>query len=132
MKPLYNFQAHDEAIPALSMTSSLLVSGSSDGIVKVWKLGSTSAELLEEKNMKMVRLLKTNSFSTIVYMLRSHYAVIMQGMVHCFHLNPDVMSLLAVGGERDGVKLWDVKTSMKSKLVSVYCRNPFNARNRLT
>ncbi|XP_076810158.1 periodic tryptophan protein 1 homolog [Clavelina lepadiformis] len=88
MKPLYNFQAHDEAIPALSMTSSLLVSGSSDGIVKVWKLGSTSAELLEEKNMKM-------------------------GMVHCFHLNPDVMSLLAVGGERDGVKLWDVKTSMK-------------------
>lgn len=37
----------------------------------------------------------------------------MKGMVHCIQLNPDETSVLAVGGERDGVKLWNVSKTQE-------------------
>ena len=60
-KNLFNFKAHDDAIPALSFTSSLLFSGSSDGFVKVWSINCDAAELKCEKQMNMVGIIYTYS-----------------------------------------------------------------------
>jgi len=36
-------------------------------------------------------------------------------MVHCFDLNPDVRSLLAIGGEKGGVRLFDCWQQLKGQ-----------------
>ena len=71
-KSLFNFKAHDDAIPALSFTSSLLFSGSSDGFVKVWNINSDAAELKCEKQMNMVGIC---TYSIVIFHGRNYYSV---------------------------------------------------------
>nr|CAB3265325.1 periodic tryptophan protein 1 homolog [Phallusia mammillata] len=83
--PLYIWQAHEKAIPSLTISSGLLYSASSDGLLKTWRLQEESAVEVMEKDLKM-------------------------GMVHCFHTNPDVTGMLAIGGEKGGVRLWNASS----------------------
>ena len=49
-------------------------------------------------------------------------------MVHCFQFNPDALHIMAIGGQKNGVKLWNLKSGMLNssnilesiKLVFVY------------
>lgn len=81
-KSLFSWKAHDDAIPALSMTSRYdVISASNDGTLKKWKIVDDDCpNLVCEKDMKM-------------------------GMVHCMSFNPDVPSILALGGQRGGVRI---------------------------
>jgi len=68
-KSLFRFKAHDDAIPALALTSSILYTGSSDGLVKVWNINSDAAELKQDKQMNMVIVILGLNFNYTVYFL---------------------------------------------------------------
>jgi len=81
-KSLFSWKAHDDAIPAVLMTSrNDVMTASNDGTLRKWKIVDENCpNLVCEKEMKM-------------------------GMIHCLHMNPDVPSVLALGGQKGGVRI---------------------------
>nr|XP_039258896.1 periodic tryptophan protein 1 homolog [Styela clava] len=87
---IHKWKAHEGAIPGLFLNQSdsknnscLLQTASSDGLVKLWDLNFDKPKLVHEKDMKM-------------------------GMVHCCEGNPDENSVVAFGGQKGQVRLWDL------------------------
>ena len=82
-RPLFTWEAHSQAVPALSFNKKdLLYSCSSDGTIKAWKVKNEKAVLVGEKNPNM-------------------------GMICCMDFNPDVSSVLVCGGEKNGTVILD-------------------------
>lgn len=56
-KPLISMQAHEESVSVLALSSQvpgLLVTGSSDEIVKIWDIKDTELDIVFQKNLNIV------------------------------------------------------------------------------
>jgi len=100
-KSLFSWTAHEEAIPALSFQSdSQLYSSSTDGIVKLWDVGKTKATLKCESSPNI-------------------------GMIYCMDFNPDVSSVMSIGGEKEGVRLMET-----DNLKTYHSENSISSRKK--
>ncbi|XP_072015618.1 periodic tryptophan protein 1 homolog [Amphiura filiformis] len=84
--PVFRLKAHDDAITGLSLSSQVsgcLVTGSADNTYKVWDIQDNKPSLVVSKDPKMKA-------------------------IHCVHGNPDSAFVMAMGGERDGLRAVDI------------------------
>ncbi|XP_052812037.1 periodic tryptophan protein 1 homolog [Mya arenaria] len=85
-KPVYSLAAHSESVTGLSLSSensSLLVTTSSDGSMKVWDIENNKPSCVYSNSLKMGQLL-------------------------CMESCPDAPYVFAIGGEKK-FKLWDIR-----------------------
>ncbi|WAR09128.1 PWP1-like protein [Mya arenaria] len=82
-KPVYSLAAHSESLSLSSENSSLLVTTSSDGSMKVWDIENNKPSCVYSNSLKMGQLL-------------------------CMESCPDAPYVFAIGGEKK-FKLWDIR-----------------------
>lgn len=92
------WQAHEQPIPCLSIfnveSETFLSTGSSDGLAKIWDLGNVNEKIptmIFDKHMKI-------------------------GMVHCSQVNPNENLVIAYGGQKDAIRLWDLSQTNELSL----------------
>ena len=93
---IYSQQIHTDAVPKIIEFAdySGLLTCSSDGTLKIWKLDFSPTAKPEEK----IKLIKRKKFGT--------------GAIHCMALNPDNHFALALGGEKGGVQVWNMRKDL--------------------
>ncbi|XP_071941448.1 periodic tryptophan protein 1 homolog [Antedon mediterranea] len=87
-KPLFTLQAHEKAVTGLALSTEpqhCLTTVSADHYVKVWDITDNKPALVISKDMKM-------------------------NIINCIGSNPNSPTVLALGGENDGVRLLDLRT----------------------